>query len=104
MSEDTIACVAGVERGRGKGNLGARESVWGARGGKERNAIPLSPSSGARFRRNVNEERFCDASHITRHWTCANPYDLIDATEPFGSALANRFLTLDLFCFCLPTM
>ena len=44
MSEDTIACVAGVERGRGKGNLGARESVWGARGGKERNAIPLSPS------------------------------------------------------------
>ena len=33
-----IACVAGVERGRGRGNLGARESVWGARGGKERNA------------------------------------------------------------------
>ena len=61
-------------------------------------------TSGARFRRNVNEERFCDASHITRHWTCANPYDLIDATEPFGSALANRFLTLGLFCFCSPTM
>ena len=34
----SIACVAGVERGRGRGNLGARESVWGARGGKERNA------------------------------------------------------------------
>ena len=33
-----LACVAGVERGRGRGNLGARESVWGARGGKERNA------------------------------------------------------------------
>ena len=30
--------MAGVERGRGRGNLGARESVWGARGGKERNA------------------------------------------------------------------
>ena len=30
-----LACVAGVERGRGRGNLGARESVWGARGGKE---------------------------------------------------------------------
>ena len=35
---ETLACVAGVERGRGRGNLGARESVWGARGGKERNA------------------------------------------------------------------
>ena len=35
---ELIACVAGVERGRGRGNLGARESVWGARGGKERNA------------------------------------------------------------------
>ena len=23
-----LACVAGVERGRGRGNLGARESVW----------------------------------------------------------------------------
>ena len=34
----SLACVAGVERGRGRGNLGARESVWGARGGKERNA------------------------------------------------------------------
>lgn len=33
-----VACVAGVERGRGRGNLGARESVWGARGRKERNA------------------------------------------------------------------
>ena len=32
---ELIACVAGVERGRGRGNLGARESVWGARGGKE---------------------------------------------------------------------
>ena len=36
--EGAVACVAGVERGRGRGNLGARESVWGARGGKERNA------------------------------------------------------------------
>ena len=35
-----IACVAGVERGRGRGNLGARESVWGARGGK-RNPVRL---------------------------------------------------------------
>ena len=25
-----VACVSGVERGRGKGNLGARETVWGA--------------------------------------------------------------------------
>ena len=33
-----LACVAGVERGRGRGNLSARESVWGVRGGKERNA------------------------------------------------------------------
>ena len=35
-----IAYVAGVERGRGRGrgNLGARESVWGAQGRKERNA------------------------------------------------------------------
>ena len=33
-----LACVAGVERGRGRSNLGARESVSGARGGKERNA------------------------------------------------------------------
>ena len=32
------------------------------------------------------------------------PHDLIDATESFGSALANRFLTLGLFCFCPPTM
>ena len=28
--------VARVERGRGRGNLGVRESVWGVRGGKER--------------------------------------------------------------------
>ena len=34
-----IACVVGVKRGRGRGNLGA-QSVWGARGRKER-----SPSS-----------------------------------------------------------
>ena len=33
--------MAGVERGRG--NLGARESVWGARGGKERNAFLSFP-------------------------------------------------------------
>ena len=43
--------------------------------------LGVSDLSGARFRRNVNEARFCDASHITRHWTCAIPYDLIDATE-----------------------
>ena len=36
-ADSWIACVAGVERERGRGNLGARESVWGARGGKERN-------------------------------------------------------------------
>ena len=30
MSPIQLACVAGVERGRGRGNLGARESVWGA--------------------------------------------------------------------------
>ena len=30
MSPIKLACVAGVERGRGRGNLGARESVWGA--------------------------------------------------------------------------
>ena len=38
--------MAGVERGRGRGNLGMRESVWGAQGGKERStckdAIVLS--------------------------------------------------------------
>ena len=34
----SLACVAGVERGRGRGNLGAREIVWDARGRKERNA------------------------------------------------------------------
>ena len=28
-ARDQIACVAGVERGRGRGNLGARESVQG---------------------------------------------------------------------------
>ena len=28
--------MARVERGRGRGNLGARESVWGSRGRKER--------------------------------------------------------------------
>ena len=33
-----IAYVAGVERGRERGNLGVRESVWGAQGRKERNA------------------------------------------------------------------
>ena len=33
-----IAYVAGVERGREKGNLGVRESVWGAQGRKERSA------------------------------------------------------------------
>ena len=27
-SEFHLACVAGVERGRGRGNLGARESVF----------------------------------------------------------------------------
>ena len=36
-ADSWIACVAGVERERGRGNLGAREGVWGARGGKERN-------------------------------------------------------------------
>ena len=33
-----ITYVAGVERGRERGNLGVRESVWGAQGRKERNA------------------------------------------------------------------
>ena len=27
-----LACVAGVERRRGRGNLGARESVWAREG------------------------------------------------------------------------
>ena len=30
MSPVKLACVAGVERGKERGNLGARESVWGA--------------------------------------------------------------------------
>ena len=37
-----LACVAGVERGRGGGNLGARESVWGARPTRSRTR-PNSP-------------------------------------------------------------
>ena len=37
-----IACVAGVERGRE--NLGARESVWGAPHALTRAQIPPSPS------------------------------------------------------------
>ena len=35
-TDNEVACVAGVERGRGRGNLSARESVWGSRGRKER--------------------------------------------------------------------
>ena len=35
-TDNEAACVAVVERGRGRGNLGARESMWGARGRKER--------------------------------------------------------------------
>ena len=36
-------------------------------------------------------------SHDTGHaQTCANPYNPIDATEPFRSALRIRFLTLGL--------
>ena len=45
-TDNEVACVArGVERGRGRGNLGARESVWGARGRKERKKgkVPLLP-------------------------------------------------------------
>ena len=38
-----IACVAGVERGRRRGNLGARESVWGAPHVLARAQIPPSP-------------------------------------------------------------
>ena len=41
VTTSSVACVAGVERGRGRGNLGARESVWGARGGKERKLLHL---------------------------------------------------------------
>ena len=37
-----------------------------------RHFAPSSRPSGARFRSNVNEVRFCDASHITQQWTCAN--------------------------------
>ena len=41
-----LACVAGVERGRGRGNLGASEYVWGARCSFSltRAQIPPSPS------------------------------------------------------------
>ena len=41
-----LACVAGVERGRGRGNLGASESVWDARCSFSlaRAQIPPSPS------------------------------------------------------------
>ena len=44
-TDNEVACVAGVERGRGRGNFGARESVWGARGRKERKRgkVPLLP-------------------------------------------------------------
>ena len=41
VTTPSVACVAGVERGRGRGNLGARESVWGAPGGKERKLLHL---------------------------------------------------------------
>ena len=44
----SLACVASVERGRGKGNLGARESMWGARGRKERNPSSLLPCAWPR--------------------------------------------------------
>ena len=39
-----VAYVAGVERGRGRGNLGARDSVWGAPHAVARAQIPPSPS------------------------------------------------------------
>ena len=44
-TDNEVACVAGVEMGRGRGNLGARESVWGSRGRKERKKgkVPLLP-------------------------------------------------------------
>ena len=48
-SLSSLAYVAGVERGRGRGNLGARESVWGAQRGKERSVPFLSPSRAPKF-------------------------------------------------------
>ena len=56
--------------------------------------------------------RFCVASHITQHWTCAiYDYRTIDATRTFffpaDSAFANRFLAVGLFCkynLCPPTL
>ena len=42
------ACVASVERERGRGNLGAGESVWGAQGRKERNPSSLLPRAWCR--------------------------------------------------------
>ena len=38
FTSNILACVAGVERGRGRKDLGACESMWGARGTKERDA------------------------------------------------------------------
>ena len=38
-----VACVAGVDRGRGRGNLGARESVWGALGRNSPSGAPKFP-------------------------------------------------------------
>ena len=42
-----LACVAGVERGMGRGNLGARESVWGALSRVPKFSFPLPLSTPA---------------------------------------------------------
>ena len=68
--------MAGVERGRGRGNLGARESVWGAPHALARAQIPSSLSTPATQaipdRTSVHtQERsrrrdFCDGAKLRR--------------------------------------
>ena len=60
-------------------------------------------SSGAR----CNGVRFCDASHITQHWTRAN-YDTIRLRSDrchrtIRFCICKLLLTVGLFCFCPPS-
>ena len=58
-----VACVAGVDRGRGRGNLDARESVWSARAphALSRAQIPPSPFP---FSFQGRPRRLCSLSRI----------------------------------------
>ena len=60
-----IACVAGVERGRGRGNLGARESVW--RAPKFPLPLPLStPAAQANIWRGLFSEFYGNVKYCPR--------------------------------------